>query len=64
MIQDVKDMLRRRAKRRGAGGAAAAAVDDFDRILDEDVTDSGQFSYLPPGVVAEKTVDNETGRLV
>ncbi|GAB4813197.1 hypothetical protein N2152v2_000243 [Parachlorella kessleri] len=64
VIQDVKDMLRRRAKRRGAGAAAAAAADDFDRILDEDVTDSGQFSYLPPGVVAEKTVDNETGRLV
>ncbi len=43
---------------------ATATTDDFDRILDEDVTDSGQFSYLPPGVAGEKTVDNETGRLV
>lgn len=40
------------------------SLQDFDRILDEDVTDSGQFSYLPPGVVQERTVDNETGRLV
>lgn len=56
VIRELKDLWKRwRGYRQ---------TDPDGTLAGDDVMDSGQFQFLPPGTQRERTVDNETGLLV
>ena len=64
-FRELRDMWRRA---RGGGPRGAAAAQEYSPLITaDDVLSSDAFAFLPPGMSAateERTVDNETGRLV